>query len=266
MKGLAACELNQDPGEMRTLLLAAGKRRQLPLAEAAQSNLLQRRIDKSLGRRATAIAGAHVDDLLDRKREGDIDVLRQHCAMQGELARRIGVKFSQLEPDLAAGGAEVAGQQPQQRRFAGAVRSDNGDRLAAVDTQVDRIDQRCAVDRHRDRSCLDHGRHSPASPRCRSSMARKNGAPTAAVRMPIGISAGATMVRASVSAPTSSTAPSKAEAGSNSRCAGPITSRSRCGTTMPTNPTTPQTETATPVMADTNTIEIRFNRSTSTPP
>ncbi len=110
MKGLAACELNQDPGEMRALLLAAGKRRQLPLAKAVQSNLVQRRIDKSLGRRAAAIAGAHVNDLLDRKREGDIDMLRQHRAMQGELARRIGVKLSQLEPDLAAGGAEVAGQ------------------------------------------------------------------------------------------------------------------------------------------------------------
>src|SRR5712671_7855567 len=106
MKGLAACELNQDPGEMRALLLAAGKRRQLPLAEAVQSNLVQRRIDKSLGRGAAAIAGAHVDDLLDRKREADIDVLRQHCAMQGERARRIGVKFSQLEPDFAASGAE----------------------------------------------------------------------------------------------------------------------------------------------------------------
>ena len=83
--------------------------------------------------------------------------------------------------------------------------------------------------------------------------------------MPIGISAGATIVRASVSAPTSSTAPNSIEAGSSSRCAGPITSRSRCGTTMPTKPTTPQTETATPVIADTSTIEIRFSRSTSTP-
>ena len=71
---------------------------------------MQRRIDKSLGSGAAAIAGAHVNDLLDRKREADIDVLRQHRAMQGELTRRIGVKFSQLEPDFAAGGAEVAGQ------------------------------------------------------------------------------------------------------------------------------------------------------------
>lgn len=41
--------------------------------------------------------------------------------------------------------------------------------------------------------------------------------------------------------------------------------RNRCGTTMPTNPTTPHTETATPVIAETSTIEIRFSRSTSTP-
>src|SRR5712671_3703752 len=103
MKGLAACELNQDPGEMRTLLLAAGKSRQLPLSKTVQSNLVQRRIDKLLSGSSAAIAGAHVNNLLDRKREADIDVLRQHRAMQGELARRIGVKFSQLEPDFAAG-------------------------------------------------------------------------------------------------------------------------------------------------------------------
>jgi hypothetical protein len=44
---------------MRALLLAVGKRRQLPLSQAVQSNLVQRRIDKSLRSRAAAIAGQY---------------------------------------------------------------------------------------------------------------------------------------------------------------------------------------------------------------
>src|SRR6185312_1230218 len=189
----------------------------------------------------------------------------QHRAVMGERARRIEMDVALLQSDLPARRTEIAGQHSQQRRFAGAVGADDRDHFAGRNAQIDAVDQRGAADHHRDRLRFENGGHSETSPRWRSSIPRKNGAPIAAVRMPIGISAGATMVRASVSAPTISAAPNSIEAGSSSRCAGPIISRSRCGTTMPTKPTTPQTETATPVIADTSTIEIRFSRSTSTP-
>ena len=167
--------------------------------------------------------------------------------------------------------AKVTGQHPQQRRFAGAVGADDRDHFASRDTQVDRVDQRRAADRHRDAENLasrtdglgfEKERRSETSPRCRNNMPRKNGAPIAAVRMPIGMSAGATMVRASGTHHQPGAQQHRGRQQQPVR--GPITSRSRCGTTMPTNPTTPQTETATPVMADTSTIEIRFS-STSTP-
>ena len=54
-------------------------------------------------------------------------------------------------------------------------------------------------------------------------------------------------------------------AGSSRRWPGPITRRNRCGTTMPTKPITPATETAAPVAAATSTIAMRFRRSTATP-
>ena len=56
--------------------------------------------------------------------------------------------------------------------------------------------------------------HRSRIPRLRSSIQRKNGAPAAAVTMPIGNSAGATMVRLTASASSSRLAPSSAEAGS----------------------------------------------------
>ena len=60
--------------------------------------------------------------------------------------------------------------------------------------------------------------------------------------MPIGSSAGAATMRAKVSATSSRIAPRHDAAGSSRRWPGPITSRSRCGTTMPTKPITPATD------------------------
>ena len=56
-----------------------------------------------------------------------------------------------LEPDLAARRPQVAGQHPQQCRFAGAVGADDRDHLAGVDAQIDGVDQRGAADDHRKR-------------------------------------------------------------------------------------------------------------------
>ena len=81
---LTAGELHQDACEMRALLLAAGERRQLPIAEMRQSDLVERGIDQPLRAGAAGIARAHMDDLLDREREGDADMLRQHRAVVGE--------------------------------------------------------------------------------------------------------------------------------------------------------------------------------------
>ncbi len=97
-------------------------------------------------------------------------MLRQHGAMQGQLMRRVAVQVALLQPHRAAAGAQVAGDQPQQRRLAGAVRPDDRDRLAGLDAQIDLVDQRGAADHDRNRADLEQGGHSATSPRWRSSM------------------------------------------------------------------------------------------------
>ena len=83
--------------------------------------------------------------------------------------------------------------------------------------------------------------------------------------MPIGSSAGAARVRESVGGHQERGAEQR-DRRQQQAVTGPTSSRSRCGTTMPTNPITPATDTAAPVAAATSTIEMRLRRSTSIPP
>ena len=61
------------------------------------------------------------------------------------------------------------------------------------------------------------------------------------------------------SQPMRKAAPKSADAGSTRRWSGPTSRRTRCGTTMPMNPTGPPTETAAPVASDalTNAATLR---------
>lgn len=139
--GLAAGELHQHAGEMGSLLLAAGQCRQLPVSEMGEANLVQCGIDERARLARAAIACAHQHDLLDREGKGDVDVLGQHGAAHGELARREAADVALLQPHLALARAEIAGEQPQHRRLAGAVRANDGDRLADRDMQANPIEQ-----------------------------------------------------------------------------------------------------------------------------
>src|SRR6185437_9435934 len=73
----------------------------------------------------------------------------------------------------------------------------------------------------------------------RRSCTRKNGTPTSAVTAPSGSSAGGCAVRATRSASTTSAAPVSAAPRSSGRCCRIPAARTRCGTTSPTNPTSP---------------------------
>ena len=86
---------------MCALLLASRERRQLPVAEMRQSDLAERGIDQPPRAGAAGVACAHMDDLLNREREGDGDMLRQHRAVMGEFARRIAADFALLQFDMA---------------------------------------------------------------------------------------------------------------------------------------------------------------------
>lgn len=84
-----------------------------------------------------------------------------------------------------------------------------------------------------------------------------------AVMMPTGISAGPDL--ASVSAITKNIAPANALVGSRILWSDPTMSRMKCGIISPTNPMTPETETATAVRILEMAKSILFVCSTFTP-
>ncbi len=59
-------------------------------------------------------------------------------AMQRSCARRAR-DVDAVEADRAGVGVEIAGDQVEQRRLAGAVRADDAERLAARDRQIDAV-------------------------------------------------------------------------------------------------------------------------------
>ena len=110
--------------------------------------------------------------------------------MRGSLLERPAV-----DPHLAALGREQAEQGLEQRGLAGAVGAEQADHLAAADREVDVAADRLAGIAEAERPRLQpHAQ--PVRPRASSH--RNTGAPTNAVRMPIGVSTAA-MMRASVS-------------------------------------------------------------------
>lgn len=86
-----------------------------------------------------------------------------------------------------------------------------------------------------------------------------------AVMTPMGISWGATMVRASRSPRTMKEAPNSTPTGSERRWSDPTSSRTMWGTTSPTKPITPLTATDTPAISEVTRSRLRRSRWTSTP-
>ena len=82
---------------------------------------------------------------------------------------------------------------------------------------------------------------------------------------PTGISAGASRVRAAVSAASRNMPPTSAEAGSRSRWSGPIIIRTACGITIPTKPIKPLTDTTAPESRAEVKNTVFLTLSTSTP-
>ena len=89
VRGLAAGKLHQHAGEMRALLLAAGERRDDALAERREIDVGERALGKLVDRAAVAVARTHAHDFADRERKRHMGALRQHRAMQREIARRV---------------------------------------------------------------------------------------------------------------------------------------------------------------------------------
>ena len=133
VRGLAAGKLHQHAREMRALLLAAGQRRDDAVMEGGEVDIRERGLGEIVDRAAVAVGGAHAHHFADGERKRHVRRLRQHRAMQRELARRIGDERAAFQFDEARVRLQLSGQRAQQRRFAGAVRADQRDGLARRD-------------------------------------------------------------------------------------------------------------------------------------
>ena len=105
-----------------------------------------------------------------------------------------------------------AGDGAQQAGLAGPVAPDQHHPFAGGDGQVGGVDDRHAVEAHRRGFEADHA----ASPR-RPEHHREERCADAAVTTPMGSSAGATAVRATMSATTRNAAPNNADSGRTTR-------------------------------------------------
>src|SRR5690606_5114320 len=218
------------------------------------------------GRRA-----AHADRLGDAEPEVRRRLLQHHRAAKGELPRPPFAGEPAGDPHTARGGGEVPGEQAEHGGLPGAVGAHHGGERSGFQLERDAADQVVPVDSVSGVRG-DHARLGPFGGRpgsgshhallfIRTIRNRKNGAPTAAVKSPMGISDGGFSVREAVSAAISSTEPAIADSGSSARCPGPVRIRTMCGTTRPTKPIVPAKATAAPVssaVATTITARLRL--------
>ena len=121
---------------------------------------------------------------------------RDRRATLAPRSPRLAPPSSGIDPRVA----DEPGDRPQERRLARAVRADQRHPLARLDRELDAVDDVAAAELDRDAVQLERAHARP--PRVVRSTIAKNGAPKNAVTTPIGISAGASAVRAITSART----------------------------------------------------------------
>src|SRR5262249_4784247 len=134
-----------------------------------------------------------------------------------------------------------------QRRLAAAVRTQQGNELSARHAERDVV-QRVAPHARVAERDVPHLENQYAVHRLSSNA--KRGTPTSAVTMPTGSSRGATTVRASVSARTSSVPPARNDGGRSRRGRPPPGARPECGALSPTHRIPPAPATAPAVRND----------------
>ena len=84
------------------------------------------------------VAQAGGDDVEDRRRAGGLGILHEPRGAQ-----------SGRPPHCASVGRELAGQDLQERRLAGAISADDGDALTGLDEQAGMIEERYMAERGR---------------------------------------------------------------------------------------------------------------------
>src|SRR5271167_582562 len=166
----------------------------------------------------------------------------------GDPASALGGRIIAKRPPPAAHqssrGSQQMGKDAQEARFAGAVRPDQPDELAALDRGVDPVQHGSSPEP--DGDALRFEPHQIASRRRRSTSSRKNGAPISAVRTPSRNSGPVRSQRTAISAARTRHPPPSALGTSSRLGSCPTNGRSKYGMTRPTNPIAPLTATAAP--------------------
>src|SRR5437660_11104021 len=231
----------------------------------------RRRIGGALEEAARRVRiASHQHELLDGEGKGPRRLLRHHRDLTRQLPGGELAHAPRAEPDLPALRRQHAREQPQQRRLARAVRADHPEDLAVLDRERQpgkrerplpalrrpRVGEGHVLE-------LDEQRHT-GRVRVRSTQT-KNGAPQKAVMTPTDSSAGATALRASVSAASRNAPPASAAVGTRKRLSWPTRLRNTCGTISPTKPIGPVKATTVPVSNAAATNTRRLSRSASTP-
>lgn len=136
--------LREDAGERGPGALAARERRVVAVGEAVDVGAAHR------ARRDEVVAitladllprrAPHVDELFDREREGDVDLLQEHSAAHGELGVRPGVAREAVDLDGAAARIHVGRDDVDERRLPCAVRTDEGEHLSGADVEVESLE------------------------------------------------------------------------------------------------------------------------------
>ncbi len=155
---------------------------------------------------------AELHDLFGGKGEIERGVLQQHGAALRQRAAGIGGEGRAFEKESAGIGTALARKDGDERRLACPVGTDERGDVARHDPGARAVEQMLAARKDRDVARLDH---SDLFLFMRSQ--RKKGLPMAAVTRPMGSSAGATTMRAKLSAARRSVAPARIEPGSTMR-------------------------------------------------
>lgn len=137
------CGLCEDACQRGACSLATRERRIVAVGEpfrvgaahrARRDEFVAIALARALPRRST-----HVDDLLDREREGDVDLLQEHGAAHGESRARPRVARYPVEFDRALDDVDVVRDDVDERRLSGTVRADECEHLARADVEVETV-------------------------------------------------------------------------------------------------------------------------------
>src|SRR5919108_2067192 len=213
---------------------------------------------------------SQADVLRDRDPLGDHGLLGN----QRDVTRPLAASERGERPPPHRHGAverDQAGDRVQQRRLPGAVRPHHARPRPDRDGQRDVAEDLGVAEPHAEPCHLDgvsaavFDRGAHATLPLRRSATTKNGAPRNAVITPIGISAGATAVRAPTSTRIRNEAPNRTDSGRTCRDEPPARRRTVWGTMIPTNPIRPATDTAAAVASDAATTTTSRSLATWRP-